>query len=246
MTTAPSASASLAERLDGLLFFPVTAYGPDGALDLDVYRTHVRRGIEAGAGPFRVLRNGGVPRADPRGIPRLRHRGGGRGRSGRGRGRGAGAGRRGRRIRERRSPSSTPSSRERAGADGLLAMPPYLVVGGSGGAGPALHRAGGGDGGWDIIVYQRDNAVFAPETVARLAQVPGDHRAQGRARRSGPDAADRERGAGGRESGGRVPVLQRAAHRRADRARVRAIGVTLYSSAVFCSYRRSRSRSTGR
>src|ERR1044072_5929031 len=50
VTTAPSTSASLAERLDGLLFFPVTAYGPHAALDLEVYRTHVRRGIEAGAG----------------------------------------------------------------------------------------------------------------------------------------------------------------------------------------------------
>lgn len=45
-------SAPLAARLtvpSGPLFFPVTAYGPDGGLDLDVYRTHVRRGVEAGA-----------------------------------------------------------------------------------------------------------------------------------------------------------------------------------------------------
>jgi 5-dehydro-4-deoxyglucarate dehydratase len=45
-------SAPLAARLSvpsGPLFFPVTAYGPDGAVDLDVYRAHVRRGVEAGA-----------------------------------------------------------------------------------------------------------------------------------------------------------------------------------------------------
>jgi len=36
-------SPALAERLDGLLFFPVTAFGPDGGLDLDAFRAHVRR-----------------------------------------------------------------------------------------------------------------------------------------------------------------------------------------------------------
>lgn len=43
-------AASLTARLDGLLFFPVTPFGPDGAVDLEVFRAHVRRGIEAGAG----------------------------------------------------------------------------------------------------------------------------------------------------------------------------------------------------
>lgn len=45
-------SAPLAARLDratGPLFFPVTAYGPDGALDLDVFRAHIRSGVDAGA-----------------------------------------------------------------------------------------------------------------------------------------------------------------------------------------------------
>src|SRR5687768_5897226 len=45
-------SAPLTARLgvpSGPLFFPVTAYGPDGSVDLDTYRLHVRRGVEAGA-----------------------------------------------------------------------------------------------------------------------------------------------------------------------------------------------------
>jgi 5-dehydro-4-deoxyglucarate dehydratase len=45
-------SAPLATRLGipgGPLFFPVTAYDPDGSVDLDTYREHVRRGVEAGA-----------------------------------------------------------------------------------------------------------------------------------------------------------------------------------------------------
>src|SRR4051794_6463951 len=45
VTSAPP----LAERLDGLLFFPVTAYGPDGAPDLAGFRAHVRAGVDAGA-----------------------------------------------------------------------------------------------------------------------------------------------------------------------------------------------------
>lgn len=45
-------SAPLAARLTrvaGPLFFPVTAYGPDGALDLDAFRAHVGAGVDAGA-----------------------------------------------------------------------------------------------------------------------------------------------------------------------------------------------------
>jgi len=39
----------LVDRLDGLLFFPVTAFSASGGVDLDPFREHVRRGIEAGA-----------------------------------------------------------------------------------------------------------------------------------------------------------------------------------------------------
>lgn len=119
MTSAPLAARLT--RVQGPLFFPVTAYGPDGALDLDVFRTHVRRGIDAGAaavfaccgtGEFHALTPeefgacvaaavaeaaGEVPVVSRRG---LRHR-------------------------ARRQFAEIA---EAAGADGLLAMPPYLVV----------------------------------------------------------------------------------------------------------------------
>lgn len=42
-------SARLADRLDGLLFFPVTAFAADGRLDLDAYRAHVRERLAQGA-----------------------------------------------------------------------------------------------------------------------------------------------------------------------------------------------------
>src|SRR5947207_171741 len=38
----------LAGRMDGLLFFPVTPFGPGGEVDLDVYRQHLKARLEAG------------------------------------------------------------------------------------------------------------------------------------------------------------------------------------------------------
>ncbi|KWT59230.1 5-dehydro-4-deoxyglucarate dehydratase [Streptomyces albus subsp. albus] len=161
MTPAPP----LAERLDGLLFFPVTAYGPDGALDLTAFRAHVRRGIDAGAaavfaccgtGEFHALTPeefrdcvaAAVQEAAGQ-VPVLA---------------GAGYG----------TALATRFARlaEGAGADGLLAMPPYLVVADQ--AGLLRHYtelAAATD--LPVIVYQRDNAVFTPDTVVALARTPG-------------------------------------------------------------------------
>jgi dihydrodipicolinate synthase/N-acetylneuraminate lyase len=36
--------------LDGVLFFPVTPFGPDGTVDYEVLAEHVRRGLAAGPG----------------------------------------------------------------------------------------------------------------------------------------------------------------------------------------------------
>ncbi|QKV95632.1 5-dehydro-4-deoxyglucarate dehydratase [Streptomyces sp. NA02950] len=158
-------SASLAERLDGLLFFPVTAFGPDGAVNLEVYRVHVRAGIEAGAGAvfaccgtgefhalapeeFHACVAAAVEEADGR-VPVV-----------------AGTGY-GTALAVRFAELA-----ERAGADGLLAMPPYLVVADQEGL-VRHYRTIAEATGLEVIVYQRDNAVFAPRTVARLARVPG-------------------------------------------------------------------------
>lgn len=57
---------------------------------------------------------------------------------------------------------------ERAGADAVLLLPPYLV--GSEQAGLAAHvSAVCAAVGIGVIVYNRDNSIFAAETVARLA-----------------------------------------------------------------------------
>lgn len=61
---------------------------------------------------------------------------------------------------------------EEAGADGLLAMPPYLVVAGQEGL-LAHYTALAAATSLETVVYQRDNAVFTPETVVALARTPG-------------------------------------------------------------------------
>jgi 5-dehydro-4-deoxyglucarate dehydratase len=156
--------AALAQRLDGLLFVPVTAFRPDGSLDLDTFRAHVRDGIDAGAaavfaccgtGEFHALTpeefglcvEAAVAEAAGR-VPVVA-----------GAGYGTALALRYARI------------AEEAGADGLLAMPPYLVVPDQ--AGLLRHYAALAAGtGLELIVYQRDNAVFTPETVIELAKIP--------------------------------------------------------------------------
>lgn len=163
MTSAPLAARLT--RAQGPLFFPVTAYGPDGALDLDVFRAHVRNGIDSGAaavfaccgtGEFHAL----TPEefgdciaaavAETAGeVPVVA---------------GAGYG--------TALAVQYAKTAEAAGADGLLAMPPYLVVADQ--AGLLRHyTALAAATSLDVIVYQRDNAVFTPETVVELAQVDG-------------------------------------------------------------------------
>ncbi|MEE1754876.1 5-dehydro-4-deoxyglucarate dehydratase [Streptomyces sp. SP18CS02] len=216
-------SAPLAGRLDGLLFFPVTAYGPDGALDLDVFRAHVRAGVEAGAAAvfaccgtgefhaltpeeFRTCVAAAVEETAGR-VPVVA---------------GAGYG----------TALAVEYARlaEDAGADGLLAMPPYLVVADQEGL-RRHYTALAGATGLDVIVYQRDNAILTPETVVELARVDGI--------------------IGLKDGHGDLGLMQRIVSAVRDEGldllyfnglptaeltglAYRGIGVTLYSSAVFC------------
>ncbi|MFJ8331366.1 5-dehydro-4-deoxyglucarate dehydratase [Streptomyces sp. NPDC094437] len=222
MTPAP-----LAARLSipsGPLFFPVTAYRADGSLDLDVYRTHVRRGVEAGAaavfaccgtGEFHALTpeefascvRAAVEAVDGR-VPVV-----------------AGAGY-GTALAVRYARLA-----EAAGADGLLALPPYLVVAGQEGL-LRHYREIAAATDLPVIVYQRDNAVFTPDTVVALARTDGV--------------------IGFKDGVGDLDLMQRVVS--AVRTEVpggflyfnglptaeqtqlayRGIGITLYSSAVFC------------
>ncbi|WP_310726852.1 5-dehydro-4-deoxyglucarate dehydratase [Streptomyces sp. N2A] len=168
MTAPPPPAAAgprLADRLDGPLFFPVTAYGPDDTLDLTAFRAHVRSGIDAGAAAvFACCGTGEFPALGPEEfadcVAAAVEEAAGRVPVIAGTGYGTAL--------------AVHFSRlaHRAGADGLLAMPPYLVVAGQDGL-LRHYTAVAAATELPVIVYQRDNAVFAPSTVAALARTPG-------------------------------------------------------------------------
>ncbi|MET8946563.1 5-dehydro-4-deoxyglucarate dehydratase [Streptomyces sp. NPDC004542] len=222
MTPAPLAARLSAPR--GPLFFPVTAYGPDGSIDLDVYRTHVRRGVDAGAaavfaccgtGEFHAL----LPEEFEACVRAAVEATGGRVPVVAGAGYGTALAVR------------YAALARTAGADGLLAMPPYLVVPGQEGL-LRHYREIAAAGGLPVIVYQRDNAVFTPETVVELARTEGI--------------------IGFKDGLGDLDLMQRIVSAvRTDapgdflyfnglptaeqtQLAYRAIGIGLYSSAVFC------------
>ncbi|MFG2549032.1 5-dehydro-4-deoxyglucarate dehydratase [Streptomyces sp. NPDC048581] len=222
MTPAP-----LAARLgipSGPLFFPVTAYGPDGSVDLDTYRTHVRRGVDAGAaavfaccgtGEFHALApeeyeacvRAAVEAADGR-VPVV-----------------AGAGY-GTALAVRYARLA-----ESAGADGLLAMPPYLVVAGQEGL-LRHYREIAAATALPVIVYQRDNAVFTPDTVVELARTDG---VIGLKDGLGDlDLMQRIVSAVRTEAPGDFLYFNGLPTAEQTQLAYRAIGVPLYSSAVFC------------
>lgn len=220
-------SAPLAARLgipSGPLFFPVTAYGPDGSVDLDTYRTHVRRGVEAGAaavfaccgtGEFHALTpeefeacvRVAVEATEGR-VPVV-----------------AGAGY-GTALAVRYARLA-----ESAGADGLLAMPPYLVVAGQEGL-LRHYREIAAATPLPVIVYQRDNAVFTPETVVALARTDG---IIGLKDGLGDlDLMQRVISAVRGEVPGDFLYFNGLPTAEQTQLAYRALGVTLYSSAVFC------------
>ncbi|MEU0948914.1 5-dehydro-4-deoxyglucarate dehydratase [Streptomyces canus] len=220
-------SADLAHRLgipSGPLFFPVTAYGPDGSVDLAVYRAHVRRGVDAGAaavfaccgtGEFHALTpeefedcvRAAVEETAGR-VPVVA---------------GAGYG----------TALAVGYARlaEAAGADGLLAMPPYLVVAGQEGL-LRHYREVAAATALPVIVYQRDNAVFTPETVVELARSEG---IIGLKDGLGDlDLMQRIVSAVRTEGPGDFLYFNGLPTAEQTQLAYQAIGVPLYSSAVFC------------
>ncbi|MFI7014991.1 5-dehydro-4-deoxyglucarate dehydratase [Streptomyces sp. NPDC050164] len=220
-------SAPLAARLNipsGPLFFPVTAYGPDGSVDLDTYRAHVRRGVEAGAaavfaccgtGEFHAL----TPEEFERCVRVAVEAAEGRVPVVAGAGYGTALAVRYARL------------AEAAGADGLLAMPPYLVVAGQEGL-LRHYREVAAATSLPVVVYQRDNAVFTPETVVELARTDG---IIGLKDGLGDlDLMQRIVSAVRSEVPGEFLYFNGLPTAEQTQLAYRALGVTLYSSAVFC------------
>ncbi|MGY6022173.1 5-dehydro-4-deoxyglucarate dehydratase [Streptomyces spinosirectus] len=220
----PSPLAARLSIPSGPLFFPVTAFGPGGSVDLDVYRAHVRRGVEAGAaavfaccgtGEFHALTpeefelcvRAAVEATEGR-VPVV-----------------AGAGY-GTALAVRYARLA-----EEAGADGLLAMPPYLVVAGQEGL-LRHYREVAASTALPVIVYQRDNAVFTPESVAELARTEGIIGFKDGA--GDLDLMQRIVSAVRTEVPGDFLYFNGLPTAEQTQLAYRAIGIELYSSAVFC------------
>ncbi|MFJ8603730.1 5-dehydro-4-deoxyglucarate dehydratase [Streptomyces shenzhenensis] len=220
-------SAPLAARLrnpSGPLFFPVTAYGRDGSVDLDVYRAHVRRGVEAGAaavfaccgtGEFHAL----LPEEFEACVRAAAEAAGGRVPVVAGAGYGTALAAR-----------YAGLARD-AGADGLLALPPYLVAAGQQGL-LRHYREVAAATELPVIVYQRDNAVFTPPTVVELARTDG---IIGFKDGLGDlDLMQRVVSAVRTEAPGDFLYFNGLPTAEQTQLAYRALGITLYSSAVFC------------
>ena len=213
--------------LDGVLFFPVTPFAPDGALDPRTLGTHVRAGVAAGAGAvFPACGTGEFHALSPRehtdvvrtaveavdgAVPVF-----------------AGVG----------GPLPTAidlagAAREN-GADGLLLLPPYLVNADQDGLVRYVREVAEA-AALPLIVYNRANARFSPRAAVEVAAID--------------QVVGFKDGVGDIETLARTVVAIRESLR--ERAKpfqffnglptaeatvpaYRAIGVPLYSSAVFC------------
>jgi len=210
----------LAERLSrGILAFPATPFAADGTLDIATLERHVAT-IAAGK-PAALVPAGGAGElfsidsdehaevirttvTASAGLPVIAGIGGGFALS-----------------------RQQARNAERAGADALLLLPPYLVNSEQEGL-AAYVKAVAAATGLPLIVYSRDNGVFRVETLLRLAE-------------SCPTLLGVKDGTGDldlvletrRRTLGRLVVINGAPTAEMLAAQCVAIGVTAYSSAVF-------------
>ncbi|GGL07179.1 5-dehydro-4-deoxyglucarate dehydratase [Planomonospora parontospora] len=150
-------------NLSGVLFFPVTPFDAEGALAEDVLAEHIGRNLEhrpggvfvaCGTGEFSALSQAEHTRAVEvavktvqGAVPVLAGAGGPLGAA----------------LEQARAARA-------AGADGLLLMPPYLMLGSRAGFAEYV-RAVAAE--LPVIVYQRGALVLEPDAVVELARIPG-------------------------------------------------------------------------
>jgi len=150
--------------LDGVLFFPVTPFAADGAVDAGALAEHVRRGLGAGPGGIFAACGTGefhalAPEEHQEVVRTAVTAAGGQVPVF------VGAG----------GPLPTAVRLARgardAGASGLLLMPPYLVQGPPAGL-VAYTEAVAAATDLPVIVYQRANALFDPASAVAVAALP--------------------------------------------------------------------------
>lgn len=152
------------DQLDGVLFFPVTAFDANGDVDERTLASHVEAGLRAGPGAvFAACGTGefhALDAAEHEAVVRTAVR--------------TTAGRVpvfagvGGSVAEA---SAMARAAQRAGADGLLLLPPYLVQAPQDGLyryAQAVEQASD----LPMIAYHRGNSVYHPDTAARIARLP--------------------------------------------------------------------------
>ncbi|MCK8437451.1 5-dehydro-4-deoxyglucarate dehydratase [Streptomyces sp. D2-8] len=152
-------------KFHGVLFFPVTPFAADGSLDEERLAQHIESGVTAGAGgvfvacgtgEFHALSTEEIERATRVAVrttagrvPVLAAAGG-----------------------------PTPVARDqaarvqRAGADGILLLPPYLVSAPQPGLVRYVEEVTAATD-LPVVFYQRGTARLTAETAARIAALPG-------------------------------------------------------------------------
>jgi len=151
-------------KFDGVLFFPVTPFTPEGTVDVDLLKEHITSRLPFGPGAVfpacgtgefhalsidevRTVVAAAVEVAAAR-VPVVAGAGGPLGHA-----------------------LAAARVAEEAGADALLVLPPYLVTGPSDGL-VAYIEAVADASSLPVIVYHRGNAKFTAASMARLAANP--------------------------------------------------------------------------
>lgn len=216
MTLSPE---ELRNRLQGLFSFPVTPFTENLEIDLARYREHVAWMVEGkpaaifacgGTGEFfsldlaefHGLVKAAVEVADRR-LPVIAGAGYGTGLA-----------------------LSFAKAAEEAGADGVLVLPPYLLQSEQQGLYEHYRQVAAATR-LGVIVYQRDNAIFSPSTVARLCELN--------------NVIGFKDGHGNMElllriqkqAGDRLAIINGMPTAELSAAAFKGLGITNYSSAVF-------------
>jgi 5-dehydro-4-deoxyglucarate dehydratase len=212
-------------KLSGVLFFPVTPFAADGEVNAAALAEHIQRGVASGpgavfaacgTGEFHALEVGEFEtvvrvavEASAGRVPVFAGCGGALPQA-----------------------KQFAAAAQRAGAQGLLLLPPYLVSCPPEGIARYVEQVAASTS-LPLIVYQRNNAVYTSETAARVARLPnviGFKDGLGNLDTMQRIVLAVRNGIGNKPfqffNGMPTAEMMQPAYR--------AIGVPLYSSAVFC------------
>ncbi len=160
----PLSPEQLKPRLEGVFGFPITPFHPDGSVNFDALCRHV--GWMAGTGVSTIFVCAGTGEYSALALEEYAEAVG---------------------LAVKEVAGRVPvlagvgysaaiacqfaRAAERAGVDGILALPPYLITPEQEGL-RRHYRQIAESVGIGVILYHRDNALFAPETLTRLAEAP--------------------------------------------------------------------------